>query len=160
MQYPPPVLSPDGRFYWSGISWTPLPLPVAGHLQVAALEQVSQRKGAFGYWLASFIFPGLGTMFAGRVLKGFFLFVAAAAGDVAIWSLANSVMSQTGPADGFSQAILGANARVCTAVGCTAQIEALVAIGVFLLVFGLWIFGMVDAVSSIHKWNRAHGYTR
>ena len=87
MLYPPPVVSPDGRFYWTGTSWVPLPLPIAGsHMKVAALRRVGRRKHAFGYWFASFIFPGLGTMIAGRVLKGFFVFVVAAADAVAIWS--------------------------------------------------------------------------
>ena len=69
------------------------------------------------------------------------------------------MLSETSPASAFGQAI-GANARVCTVVGCSAQTEALVALGLCLLLVSLWIFGMVDAVSSVHKWNRAHGYTQ
>jgi hypothetical protein len=46
MLYPPPVVSPDGRFYWTGTSWMPLPVPVAGsHIEVAAFGQVGRPNG-------------------------------------------------------------------------------------------------------------------
>jgi hypothetical protein len=155
----PPQLSPDGRFYWDGEAWKPYPTgPTGGPMVIAAAGQLGPRRNPFGYWVASLIVPGLGTMFAGRVWKGFCLFLVASAETGAIAVLANAVMSETTPASGLTL-VISPNARQCAVAGCNAQTLALVALGLAFLLLGLWIYGIVDAVRSVHQWNRAHGYT-
>ena len=60
-----PVYSPDGRYIWDGTRWVgivhdPLHSPVP-------------RRHPFLYVIVSFFITGLGTVFAGRVLRGLFL---------------------------------------------------------------------------------------
>lgn len=156
----PPQLSPDGRFYWDGNAWKPYPTgPTGGPMVTAAKGQLGPRKHPFGYWFASFLIPGLGTMLAGRVGKGFFLFMLASIETIGIFGLASQVKQETAPLTGTLASIIDPNGRQCITNGCNAQTLALIALGIGFLFLGLWIYGMVDAVRSVHRWNRAHGYT-
>lgn len=123
-----------------------------------ATGQLGPRKNAAGYLIASLLVIGLGTMLAGRVVKGFWLLLLAAAGTVAIVILYQRVTQETGPTTGLAQA-LSPGGRECLTAGCDAQTLALAALGVALLLLGLWVYGMIDAVRAVHQWNRAHGYT-
>jgi hypothetical protein len=98
-------------------------------------------------------------MLAGRLVKGFFLFVLAAAGTSAMAVLTEEVFRETKPADTFVGRLGGSSTRECVVAGCNAQTESLIVLVIGFLFLGLWIYGMADAVRAVRSWNRAHGYT-
>jgi hypothetical protein len=149
MDLPPaPQLSPDGRFYWDGSTWRPYPSgPPGGPPVVAALGALGPRKHAFGYWFASFVITGLGTMLAGTFLRGLALFI----GEVVL-TVGTFVFGASGM-------------KLISLPGGTVQVLVLnqgylvIAVAFALAGLILWIYGMVDAVRSVYSWNRTHGYT-
>jgi hypothetical protein len=145
---PPPQLSPDGRFYWDGTAWRPCPAgPSGGPPVVAAIGALGPRKHAFGYWFASFVITGLGTMLAGAFLRGLALFLLEGVLGAGVWILSASGMQLTRAPGGTVTVLVLNQGALVAAVVC-----ALAAVIV-------WICGMVDAVRSVYAWNRTHGYT-
>lgn len=137
-----PLYSPDGRFLWDGFRWVPLAEGRAGTTE--------PRRSAVLHFFASFILIGLGTVFAGRLVKGFVLFVLGNGSLIAATILTMSLIQACSLTTGGASCPSGYPAR-----GVVLAVGSLGLTGVL-----LWIYGLFDAVASTRDWNREHGWPR
>lgn len=137
-----PLYSPDGRFLWDGFRWVPLASGTAA--------TTGPQRSAVLHFFASFILIGLGTAFAGRLVKGLVLFVLGNGSLIAATVLSFSLTKACTLTSGGASCASGYPARgVILAIGCLGLTGVL-----------LWVYGLFDAVASTREWNREHGWPR
>jgi hypothetical protein len=140
-----PVYSPDGRFLWDGHQWVPLahsagPMPGA-------------RRSPVLHFFASFILVGLGTIFAGRLVKGLVLFF------LGNGCLISATVLSVSLAHACDLTVVGGRPGMCApgypATAVVISTGTLAVTGVL-----LWLYGLFDAVASTRERNQEHGWPR
>ena len=150
---PSAATAPPAGFgwWWNGAAWMPLQTPSAP----GALPLPLQAKNPALHLVASFFVPGLGSILAGRTVRG----VAVLVSTVVLYAAMFTVIFAAAPFPQCSYVTLnGRTSMTCAPFPSGPPSGWLIALPIiYLTILGVWVFGLVDGYRSAQAWNRAHG---